>query len=266
MQVPINQIFERQINETELFLENAIIMDETKPFSQNTISSITKIRDNDPKLVDELNTHYHNSISEFAKKAIQNTYPKATFYLYENPVGNHRPIFLVKTKDSQETFVIRIFTSSSRALSYLNEYEKVQEIEQRPKLDMLTINYSKQIQINYLSYVINNQIFISLSEFIGTESINFHNRDHLKLLIQLANVFIKQSKGIDLNNGNLVLRDGKMYYVDKDLNYGRYESPEKAKEAFLRQLSTIFNSPNYDFTDTEKSELYNYVCQNFFYA
>ena len=151
------------------------------------------------------------------ERSILNKFPQAHFYYYTNHVGNYRP-FRVADMNGEK------FCYRKESQDYIEKYKKIQDLEHRPPI----------------AHQISDIILIP---YMGSKTIAYNNIHDLALLAQLQVTFSLENphQFIDHNAGNLVIKNGKLFYVDQTLSY--CSSCFKNKEEVLRKhfSETLFN-------------------------
>ncbi len=183
-------------------------------------------------------TPSHELYGDLPAKAALQMFPEAKFYSYVNRVGNYKDVTLVEAQD--KTYVLQVFPKLPS--DYQQRYEKLKDQQHRPESETYEIENEKTISKGFQEETITTRFTIRFFEFMGSETIDFRNPEHLELLVKLETAFIEQCDLIDLNDGNLVIKDGKLYYIDKDLSYVKHPNQTEAKDECLKAtLSTIKN-------------------------
>lgn len=192
--------------EERVFLKG-IIKDVSQNILQNTVL-MEKIEN----LSEEELTRFSNAteLGNSTRAFLRDKYPDVQFYKYLNKVGNCKSVLVMETKGQK--YVVRALDAES-AKDYLSKYEELKEKQHRPNINVVE----------------NGEEWIMLSEFMGSETIDWSNKGHLILLANLINEgFVTEKDAIDINEGNLVVNNGKLFYIDHDLECMGYETEEEA--------------------------------------
>jgi hypothetical protein len=117
-------------------------------------------------------------------------------------------------------YVVRIVSHE-----YATVYSRKKEREHRPEAFVFSLP--------------NEGGYLFLSRFIGSKQVDYLHTghldpnkidyldfQHLEMLVDLANTFSEDARScIDFNEGNLVVVEDRLYYVDQDLYHGDSENP-----------------------------------------
>ncbi|MBT3704979.1 hypothetical protein HOG17_04340 [Candidatus Peregrinibacteria bacterium] len=140
-------------------------------------------------------------------QAFVDQYPGVKFYSYENRVGNYKTVLIIELEGKK--YVMKSTEGWGMKDNYPDRYSEIWEKENRPS--------ARFIKLNGHGY--------GLFEFVGDQTVDWSNRDHLSQVVNLGVQSFKRNTSFDPNKGNFVVRDGKMYYVDKSLEYMNDDNP-----------------------------------------
>lgn len=131
---------------------------------------------------------------------------------FENKVGNWKPVPLLSIQGKQ-------FVLKKVAPEYFAEYAKVQQTEHRPEV--------REVVVEGNHY--------GLFEFKGDEVMDFTDKRHLEQLCEIGIASAKRLTTFDPNQGNLLVENDRLYYIDVGLQYTRERTPAEAA------ISNLFN-------------------------
>lgn len=130
--------------------------------------------------------------------------------VFENRVGNWKPVPLIVIKGKK--YVLKKVKPE-----YFAEYVKIKEVEHRPDMQEVIVNGNHY----------------GLFEFKGDKVMDFTNKQHLEQLCEIGIASAKRGTTFDPNEGNLLVEDGRLYYIDVGLDYTKISSTAKAMLANL---------------------------------
>lgn len=157
--------------------------------------------------------------------------------LYENQVGNWKPVPLLTI--SGKRFVLKKVDTQ-----YLSTYRSIQDAEHRPNISEIVIAGQ-----NY-----------GLFEFKGDTIIDFTNKDHLTQLCDIAIASARRGTMFDNNQGNLLIDDGRLFYIDVGLTYGRSKTP---LDTVLANIESIVNELPKLSESSQLRETISFIVQKF---
>jgi hypothetical protein len=151
---------------------------------------------------------------------INERFPEATFYVYQNQIGNWRKIMVIET-DGDRYVAKRVDTD------YPDSYEEIRVPENRPRAKF---------------YKIDDEKSLGIFDFMGAEVIDFSDHALLEQLVNLGVESAKRKTSFDPNIGNLIVQDSQLFYIDAGLVYVEYKN---FVEALFANIShTIQNLPD----------------------
>lgn len=146
--------------------------------------------------------------------------------IFENPIGNSKPVPLIILNG--EKFVLK-----HTGEEYMTNYAKIQAAEHRPEM--------REVKIDGKLY--------GLFRFVGDRGMDYTDREQLKQLCEIGIASARRGVEFDPNPGNLLVEDGKVYYIDVALDY--VHNPTLAESvvgnigACMHSLPTIFEKTLY---------------------
>jgi hypothetical protein len=137
-----------------------------------------------------------SKLRDKAEKVLKDNGLEGKFAMYENHVGNWKSVLTVQLDAG--IFVVREVDQD-----YIDRYQQQKEKEHRP---------------DYRTFPLGGNPVLFLAKFMGSQTFDYADEKHLDLVIDLALHFSKDERSvIDFNRGNLVVEEGKLHYIDKDL-------------------------------------------------
>lgn len=191
---------------------------------------------------------------------LEKQFVDADFYIYTNRVGDYKSTILVKTKDN-EAFVLKLVKPN-----YPKAYLAIQEKQKRPYARFFTIQSSIRpdatghiIAVDYNVPVADN-LTMGVFDFMGSTRFNPFNDRQIQQLAQMGISFAMDNDIFDHNPGNIVVKDGKLYYIDVGLAY----SPEPTKCLNLLkniEVSLVFahDCLKAGYTETDLNKVYDNI-------
>lgn len=159
----------------------------------------------EPKATEELTT-----AEEVAEKfgvnlaALQAKYPGANFYDYTNRVGGYKSVTLVRTKDGKALVLGKCKPE------YESAYNKIKEKQKRPNIDFFTLAAKNPGDAD---------VQLKAGDFMGSQGIDPRDPSHINQLAEIGMAFTLENDTFDPNAGNILVKDGELYYIDQDLTY-----------------------------------------------
>lgn len=137
---------------------------------------------------------------------------------FENHVGNWRkvPLFTIKG----QRFILKEVSPE-----YFDEYSRIKDSEHRPG--------AREFVFNGIHY--------GLFEFKGERVMNFTDKDHLEQLCDIGIASARRLTTFDPNEGNLLIENDRLYYVDADLRY--YSRPTTARAVLANIYHVVQHIP-----------------------
>lgn len=175
---------------------------------------------------------------ERAAQVLKKAGLEGQFASYLNQVGNYKDVLTAKIKG-------QIYVVSEVDQEYITKFEQQKKREHRP---------------DYKCFPLEDNKFLFLTEFMGSQTIDYSNIQHLDLLIDLIFSFSFEGKGntIDFNLGNLLIQNDCVYFIDKDLDYA--ESTNPLLDNFKNMLFAIRHNLH---TEQEQKVAEQYVIGKF---
>lgn len=136
-------------------------------------------------------------------------------FVYENPVGNSKPVPLVVLQGKK--YVLKKVHDG-----YFEEYSKIQVSEHRPE--------AREVILNGKLY--------GLFEFKGDRVMDFTDREQLKQLCDIGIASVKRFTEFDPNPGNLIAENENVFYIDGGLTYTK---PRTLGEAVLGNIGACIH-------------------------
>lgn len=210
--VLIEQLKKSEVNDPTI---NSKLTSLVEKYRNANTSSCKKIQESDLYSEEYKSSKFLNRNTVLALKQ---QWPEAEFYEFENKVGNWKPVLMIEING--RGFIVKKIDDE-----YLLEYNKIKNEECRP--DVIVEKIEGQTY--------------GLFEFMGSETVDYTNLDHLGQVVDLALASTKRKTTFDPNPGNLVIKEGKLNYIDVGLNYA---SRENLTDALLQNIyHTIENIP-----------------------
>lgn len=159
----------------------------------------------EPKATEELITA--EEVAEMFKvtvAALLAKYPGAKFYKYSNKVGGWKDVTLVRTKEGKALVL------GKGKPGYESDYNKIKEKQKRPNIDCFTLAAKNPGDADVL---------LKAGDFMGSQGINPRDSSHINQLAEMGMAFTLENDNFDPNAGNILVKDGKLYYIDQDLTY-----------------------------------------------
>lgn len=150
---------------------------------------------------------------------IQERFPNSNYYFFENRVGNWKPVLIVETNDGEK------FVPKRVNRNYPTEYSEIQALESRPNAQFLDIPDSDQK--------------LGLFQFVGDKTMDPTDEKQMSQLVSLGLASARRNTTFDPNQGNLIVEDSKLYYLDQGLTYtksGNFASAIAANIGHIFQL------------------------------
>lgn len=174
-----------------------------------------------PHLIENIVLWKHAEFTQFkelyekAEKVLQQQGMDGIFAIYLNRVGNFKEVLTVTIKD-------QIYVISEKDEKYIEQYSLVKEQQHRP---------------DFCTFSLSGGNFLFLAKFMGSQTVDYSNLEHVNLIVDLALNFSSNGKSpIDFNYGNLLIANNQIFYIDKDLEYTASNNPR------LTNLKGIFES------------------------
>ncbi len=147
---------------------------------------------------------FYKELRDKTDKFLQENRLEGKFATYLNHVGNYKDVLTVAIDGA--IFVVREVEPT-----YIKDYESRKEREHRP---------------DFFRFPLENGNYLFLAKFMGSQTLDYSNTDHLDMIFDLALSFSGEGKDtIDFNAGNLVVEGNQLFYIDKDLTYAASELP-----------------------------------------
>ena len=173
---------------------------------------------------------------------LKSIFPDAKFFDFLNQVGNYKNVVLVQKQDKKEAILKPI-----RDPKYISRYNEIKKGEKRPDIVFHALLQDEKEDAAKDPY------FLAEIDYMGTERINWTNNDQIHQLVQLGLATAQRKTAFDPNPGNLVVHDGKLYYIDKDLNYDNSQTIV---------MSLVINIHNSFPKDNPQQLEYQSICKN----
>ncbi len=166
------------------------------------------------------------------QRILQEHQLEGKFFHYTNYVGNWKGVLTVVIED-------KIYVVREMDQKYIEKYKSRKEREQRP---------------DFLSFPLEGDHLLFLTKFMGSQTLDYSNTEHLDMIFELALSFTGDEKDIiDFNTGNLVVDGNRLFYIDKDLTYAPTENPIHTN---IEAIFTNINSNLHCATDRARSRIY----------
>jgi hypothetical protein len=192
-------------------------VEEDKSFAQlGLISSPCEpIVTEEPITVDRAAQILHVNSTELA-----NQFVNADFYIYTKRVRGFKSVILVKTRNN-EAFVLKVVKSE-----YPEAYRVIQEKQRRPEARFFEISSQHPSEDTGIivahDYGVSDSdslVTMGVFDFVGSIALNPSDCGQIQQLASMGMSFAKENDVFDDNAGNIIVKDGKLYYIDLGLTY-----------------------------------------------
>jgi hypothetical protein len=164
--------------------------------------------------LDELKDLNGKFISPEKTDFLRRRFPNAEYFIFKNFVGESPNVVVVGVDNKK--YVPKSIHSENYESSYLSIFER----ENRPVALFFSDGEKKY----------------GLFEFVGGRTVDYSNFSELEQVVRLGVVSSARKTMFDPNPGNLVVDNGRVFYIDEGLTYCEFDS---LGEAVIRNFKSV---------------------------